>query len=148
MKISSIFFALLCTVLISSCADPESPEQQIRSVLSTIESGIEERSLSNVADNISRDYQDHNGHNKKDIVRIAQWQILKNQNISVLSSIHSIEVNGDIASVELSAASASRGVDLNIEANRLKASSYKFSVVLKNQSGEWKITSLSWKRGW
>jgi len=141
---------LLLTILITGCgsSEPNSPEQQIRSVLTSIEEGVENRSLSQVTALIDDDYRDHKGQTKKEIKRYIQLQILRNQNISILTRVSSIEIEGTSASVELSVATAARGVDLNIEKNRLKADSHKASIVLIETNGEWKVTSSSWKRGW
>jgi len=124
------------------------PEQEIRQTLASIEEGIEQRSLSQVVDHISDDYSDHQGRVKKDIKRLTQLQILRNQNIHLFTRIKSIEINELYASVELSTAMASRGVDLSIAENRLKANSYKSSIVLKNESGDWRVVSTSWQTGW
>jgi len=137
MKRPIIFVALL--FLLSACANNEdvTPEQQIKQTLAAIEQGIEDRSLSQVIDHISDDYSDPYGRNKKNIKGLTQLQILKNQNIVILTRIKSIDIDNGYASVELSAAMTARGIDLNIEENRLKANSYKSSVV-----------SSSWQRGW
>lgn len=141
---------ILSAFCLYACADSEtsSPEQKIRKTLSTIEDGIENRSLSQVIDNISDDYSDHQGRVKKDIKRLTQFQILKNQNIHLFTRIKSIEVNDGYASIELSSAMTSLNIDLSIEANRIKANSYKTSLVLKNESGDWRVISSSWQRGW
>lgn len=141
---------VLMLIVLHACnnSQHDTPEQQIRKVLSSIEQGIEERSLSQVIDHIDDDYKDHHGRIKQDIKRYVQLQILRNQNITVFTRIKSIEIEDIYASVELSAATAARGVDLNIEANRLKADSHKASIVFKNNSEGWQITSSSWQRGW
>ncbi len=140
---------LFISMASAGCNQTQStPEQQIRDTLNSIEQGVEERSLSQAIDNIDDNYKDHQGRTKQDIKRYLQLQILRNQNITILSRIKSIEINQNIASVELSAATAARGTDLTIEANRLKADSHKASIVLKETAGQWKITSSSWQRGW
>lgn len=137
-------------LLMTACgdSDTQTPEQQIKKVLTVIEEGIENRSLSQVIDNISNDYNDPHGRNKKEIKRLTQFQILKNQNIHIFTRIKSIEIDNDYASVELSAAMTSRAIDLTIEKNRLKADTYKASIVLKNESGQWRAISSSWQQGW
>ena len=141
---------ILMLLLLTSCSQTkeDSPEQQIRQVLANIEQGIEDRSLSAVMDNIDDNYNDHQGRTKKDLKRYLQLQILRNQNITIFSKIRSLEVNQQLASIELSAASAARGVDLNIETNRLKADSHRASIVLTETNDGWKVTSSSWNRGW
>jgi len=146
MKIISIAILLL----LAACSETEqtTPEAKIRAVVAQIEEGVEQRSLSQVIDHISDDYSDHKGRDKKSIARMTQLQILRNQNIHILTRIKSINIDNHYASIELSSAMSSRSLDLNIEANRLKADSYRASLALKNESGQWRIISSSWQRGW
>lgn len=135
-------FLILTLFFITACDnDTQTPEQQIKAVIADIEQGIEERSLSQVMEHISDDYHDHKSRSKKDIKRYVQLQILRNQNITILSRVKSLDVQNDIASVELSAAAAARGSELNIAS--VRADTHKASVVLKNDSGDWKVISAS-----
>ena len=135
-------FLILALFFITACDnDTQTPEQQIKAVIADIEQGIEERSLSQVMEHISDDYHDHKGRSKKDIKRYVQLQILRNQNITILSRVKSLDIQNDIASVELSAAAAARGSELNIAS--VRADTHKASVVLKSDSGDWKVISAS-----
>ncbi len=148
----NILFAaiFLLIVLVSGCSsDPDlSPEQQVRDTLAAIETGVEARSLSAIMEHVSENYQDHRGQTKKDVTRLMQLQIIRNQNINIFTRIKSIEINNGVASVELSSAMASRAVDLSIESNRLKADTAKFSLVLTKEGNHWRVQSSSWQRGW
>jgi len=154
MKKTFLIFATFCTLVLSACSgsEPESPEQQVRAVLAAIEEASEQRSLSGMMQHISNDYIDHRGNTNKDVKRLLQIHLLRNQNISVFTRISSLEVNTDsqpqTASVELSAAMAARGVDLSLETNRLKANTHRFSLALTLEGDAWRISSGSWQRGW
>jgi len=142
MKTHCIIFILL---FLTACGgNSDNPEQQVKKVITSIEQGIEEGSLSQVIDHIDDYYIDHNGWTKKDITRYLQLQILRNQNITLLSRIKSIEISQKTASVELAVASAARGTNLTLEENRLKADIHNISIVLNNSSGSWNIVSSSW----
>ena len=147
MQKLAIILGLFCLYACSNNADLD-PEQEIRNTLSSIEKGIENRSLSQVIDHISDDYKDHQGQLKQDIKRLTQFQILKNKNIHLFTRIKSIEIDHPFASVELSTAMASQSIDLSVAENRLKADTYKASIVLKNEGNNWYIVSSSWQRGW
>ena len=137
-----ILFLLFITV--SACNnDNQTPEQHIRFVINEIEAGIENRSLSKVIDHISEDYHDHKSRTKKDIQRYVQLHILRNQSITILSKVQSIDIEGDLASVELSAAAVARGANDN-DALTVKADTHKASLVFKQKSGNWKVISASW----
>lgn len=147
MKYALLFFISL---FITACgsSDSQSPEQQVKAVLSAIEVGVEARSLSQVMEHISENYKDHRGNDKKTVARLMQFQILRNQNINIFTVIKRIEINNKKATVELSAAMAAKEVDLSIESNRLRANAHRFSILLENQDNQWRVHSVSWQRGW
>ena len=140
----------IALLLLTACSESEdvTPQAQIKAIIEQVEEGVEQRSLSQVLNNISETYSDHKGRTKKDIARMTQLQILRNENIHILTRIKFIDVVDSYASVELSSAMTSRALDLNIEANRLKADSYKVSIAFKKEPDQWRIVSTSWQRGW
>lgn len=145
-----IFVNVVLYLLLSACGQEadSSPEQQVRSVISNIEQAAEERSLSGVMEHISEAYRDHQEYGKDDLRRLMQFQFIRNQKISIFSRIQSLNVDGDVATVELSAAMAAREIDLSEEQNRLRANLHSFSLVLKRHDDDWLIDSASWSRGW
>lgn len=145
----SALFVLAALLLAACSSEPDvSPEQQVRDTLEAIEIAVEARSLSGIMEHVSDDYQDHRGQTKKDVARLMQLQIIRNQNITIFTRIKSIDINDGIAGVELSSAMASRAIDLSIESNRLKADTAKFSLVLTKEGNQWQVQSGSWQRGW
>ena len=142
---------LISCLLIMSCSDdPTSPEQQVRNSLSAMEVAAQERSTSDFMRHISDDYFDQHGNDKKAVKRIVQVLFLRNQKINIFSLIKSLEINNGLAEVQLSAAIASREVDLSQESNRLKADTQRFTLTLipnKNKDS-WLIQSADWQRGW
>lgn len=114
-----------------------------------IELAAEARSLKDFMHHISDDYADHQGNDLQAIRRLVQLQYIRNQNIHIFTSISSLDVQDDVATVELSAAMAAREADLLDESTRLKANTYRFSIVLRLAEREaWMVESVSWKRGW
>lgn len=144
-----VLMATLACLFVTACAsDEESPEQQVRNTLQAIELAVEERSTSDLMDHIADDYSDHQGNNKEAIKRLVQILFLRNQSINIFTLVRSFDISDGIAAVELSAAMASRGVDLNLQENRLKADTSGFSIVLQQTGDEWLVQSVSWQRGW
>lgn len=144
------FFALFALIALSNCSSPQtaSPEDQVQAVLNEIKQAVEARSRSKVLEHVSDKYRDHQGKSKDDIGKILQLHFIRNQNINLFTSVHSIEVDGDVASVELSAAMAAQNIDLTVSSNRLRADTARFSAVLMQTDGEWLLTSLGWQKGW
>jgi hypothetical protein len=144
---------LICAALmlgLCACSGEQalSPEEQVTEVLSQIEQAVEARSMSAVMDHIDDNYSDHQGMLKKDLRRIVQMHFIRNQQINLFTRVKSIEIADGLASVELSAAMAARGVDLSQDTNRLRADTHRFSVLLSEQDGSWLVSSVSWQRGW
>ncbi|MFT5574146.1 MAG: hypothetical protein ACI9FR_003083 [Cryomorphaceae bacterium] len=140
--------ALLLVLYGCSGGQELSPEDQVKQVLSQIEQGVEARSMSAVMDHISADYRDHQGMTKEDLTRMVQMYFVRNQQINLFTRIRSIDISDGLASIELSAAMAAHGVNLSQDANRIRADTHKFSVLLSDQNGTWVVSSVSWQRGW
>lgn len=149
-KIKTFSLLVTLSILLIACGDdPTSPEQQVRNTLNTMQEAAENRSMSDFMEHISDRYADHQGNDKDSIRRIIQLLFLRNQSINIFTLIQSIDVQDNIAAVEISAAMAARGIDLTQETNRLKADAHHFSVVLQRvEDSEWEVQSVSWKRGW
>ncbi len=145
-----VTIALLITTLLSGCSngDELSDEDRVRRTLNELETAAESRSLSGMADHISESYKDYEGNDYKRIKQFLQLELIKNQSINIFSDIRELEVIGDSATIELSLAMAGRGVDLSSQESRLRANTYRFSVLMKREENEWKIRSVSWQQGW
>jgi hypothetical protein len=132
------------------CTDQQtlSDEDKIRATLNAMEIAAEERSLSSMIEHVSSSYRDFKGNDYKEIKGLLQLQLIRNQSINIFSNIRELDVIGDSATVEMSVAMASRGVDLSSEANRLRADTHQFSILLVREKTNWKIQSVSWQRGW
>ena len=141
---------LSCLILVACAGDPTSPEQQVRNSLLAMEEAAQERSMSGFMEYISDDYSDLQGNDKDALKRLLQILFLRNQNINIFTLVRSIEINDESATVEISAAMASRDVDLSQETNRLKADTQRFSITLSpNKSNTaWLVQSANWQRGW
>lgn len=148
--IRALITGSLLTLLLAACGSSNinDPETQVRQVLSALEEAAERRSMSDIMDNVSDDYLDHIGQDKKTLARLVQFQILKNQKINIFSLVRSIEINDGLASVELSAAMSARDEDLSSESSRLRADAFRFSILLALEEDDWRIRSVSWKQGW
>ena len=143
--------AVWCACLLAACSgDPEkTPEQAVKDTLRALEVAAEGRTLSGFMEHISEEYEDHQGYTWDDIQRLVQFEYIRNQNIHIFTDIQQLEVDGDIATVELNAAMASRASDLENKAGRLRADTHRFSIILRRDAPEvWKVESVSWQLGW
>ena len=152
MKSKLILIYTLALLLIAACssADPQSPEQRVRHTLELMEQAAEARSVSDFMQHVSDAYTDHQGLAKGDIERIIQLQYLRNQRIHILSQVTDLSVTGDLATVEIATAMASKASDLEGDFNLIKANTHRFSAVFRSpdQQQSWLLESVSWQRGW
>ncbi len=149
-RLTAGYLTLALTLFLAGCgAESElSEEDKVRATLTAIEVAAEARSLSGMIEHVSDSYRDFEGNDTQKIKALLQLQLIKNQSINIFSNIRELEVSADSATVELSVAMASRGSDLSIEENRLRADTHRFSILLKREKEQWKIRSASWQRGW
>ena len=160
MKLYLIFVsALLALSLISACNNvaPQSPEQRVFNTLAAMEQAAEQRSVADFMQYVSEAYTDHQGLSKSDIRRIVQLQYLRNQSIHILSQVTDLKVDGNLASVEIVTAMASKAGDLqaqekrqardvmDIDFSRVKADTHRFSAVFRStdQQQSWLLESVS-----
>jgi len=144
-----------CTVItialmVGACSKQStlSDEDKVRATLTAIEVAAEQRSLSSMVEHVSASYRDYEGNDYKKIKSLMQLELIKNQSINIFSKIRELQIVGDTATVEMSVAMSSRGVDLSSESNRLRADTHRFSILLIREKQDWKIQSVSWQRGW
>jgi hypothetical protein len=138
--------------MLSGCGDsaPESPEARVKLTLELMEQAVEKRSLSDFMQHVSASYKDHQGNSKADIRRLIQLQYFQHQSIHIFTSVHSLNINGNLATIEVSAAMAANQAGVDSEQGRLTADTHRFSLVLKSpdQQQTWLVDSVSWERGW
>lgn len=145
-----ISYVGLLALFSCNSAEPGSPESRLRDTLQSLEEAAEARSLSKFLVHISDDYQDHQGNDKDQIKKIMQLQYIRNQNIHILYKVTDLVIEGDVASVELSAAMAGNEVDLQGDLSNIRADTHQFSIALisPDQQQTWLVESVSWQRGW
>lgn len=145
MRIQIISLCLL--VILSACSSDQtaSPEQRLRAVLEQIEEAVEDRSVSRAMQHVSEDYADHQGLTKEDLARILQVHYIRNQSISLFTSVHSLELDAEIASLEMSVAMAGHGGEPTLLPNGLRADAVSISAVFQDGSAGWQLISMAWQ---
>lgn len=144
------FFCLFIALTLGACSsdEPMSEEQQVRAVLKAMELGAQERSLSAVMLHVSPKYRDSQANNFKAVQQLIQFQFIRNQNINIFSKVRELEVIDNAATVEMSLAMTSGKLDLSDETNRLRADTFRFSLLFIKENNDWLLQSASWQQGW
>jgi hypothetical protein len=130
--------------LLTGCSDDASPEQQVRSVIESMERAAEARDVGDLMEHISASYRDAQGQDRAEASRYARGYFVANQSIHLLTRIESLEFpSPDEARVKLQVAMAGRGGDQG--AASLSADLYDFDVALVHEDGEWKVSYADWR---
>ncbi|MDJ0789551.1 MAG: hypothetical protein QNK05_22385 [Myxococcota bacterium] len=136
---------LWLAVLALACAgDPESPEAQVRRVLTAVEEAAEAGELKTLKNHVSERYQDPQGHDRQSLMAFLTLQVMRQGNRQAVLNIQDISMRSDSrAEVSLGAALASRG-----SAMGLRASVYHVDLDLEKESdGEWRLVWAQWWPG-
>jgi hypothetical protein len=136
-------FALGALVLLAGCSDDASPEQQVRTVIDSIELAAEARDVGDVMEHVSAAYRSADGQDRAETSRYVRGYFVANQSIHLLTRIQSLEFPApDEARLKLQVGMAGR--DGQGAAN-LNADLYDFDVVLVREDGEWKVSYADWR---
>jgi hypothetical protein len=138
--------ALACTglVLLAGCAAENSPEQQVRAVIESMELAAEERDVGDLLEHVSANYRDAQGQDRAEAARYARGYFVVNQSIHLLTRIESLEFPApDEARLKLQVGMAGRGAGQG--GANLSADLYDFDVVLVREDDEWKVSYADWR---
>jgi len=93
--------------MLVACAEPVSDEQQLRDLVARAEQAAEARDASELLELVAPHYTGPGGSHREDLFRMAAGYFLVNQQVYVLTRIHSVTLNPDgTASADLAVAMA------------------------------------------
>ncbi len=142
LAISGIF-------LISSCSqDSNSPEEQIRNMVSSMEAAVEQRSLDSVKELVDSEYSDEWNSSKRAALRALMFYFQGHQSIYLLTRVSNIKLNDDAtaASVTVYVGMAGDPVEKSESLIDLNADLYRFDIKLKKNDDKWLVHSAKWQR--
>jgi hypothetical protein len=136
----------LCAPL--SCArKPDSPDAQVRALVSQAETAAEGRDLAALKQMISPSYGDQLGQDRQAIMQLLAYYFLHNQSIHLLTRVHAIAFpEPKRAEVTLYVAMAGRPIPRVEELAGLRADLYRFEIQASDQgNGDWKVVRAAWR---
>jgi hypothetical protein len=137
---------LLLSCALAGCGDADSPEAQVRKTIDAMEHAAEERSVSGVAEHISREFSDANSRDGKALSQYIRGFFIANQSIHLLTRVSTIQFpTTDEARAQITVAMVGREADA-ANAWNLAGEIYDFDVTFRREDGEWKVTYATWKR--
>jgi len=126
---------------LAACADPASPEQQVRAVIESMETAVEARDVGDLMEHISANYRDAQGQDRAEASRYARGYFLANQSVHLLTRIETLEFPApDEARVKLQVGMAGRAGE-----SGLTADLYDFELALIREGDEWKLSYADWR---
>jgi hypothetical protein len=137
-------FLWVALALLTACADPGSPEQQVRAVIESMETAVEARDVGELMEHMSAGYRDGQGQDRAEASRYARGYFIANQSVHLLTRIQSLEFpSPDEARVKLQVGMAGRAGEPG--AAGLTADLYDFDLALVREDDEWKVSYADWR---
>jgi hypothetical protein len=138
---------LVALVLALGCGRAEeSPEDQVRRVLASLEAAAEARDVGALKEHVSESYRDAQGNDRRAVLAVATGHFMRNQSVYVFSRIAEVEVTepGNARAEALVALAGTPIKDLGA-LPQVRADLYRFDVRLRDEKGAWRVTSAEWQ---
>ena len=150
MKTRPIIALLLVFILpLSGCSrDEDSAESQIRSMLSAMETAIQDRSLDQVKSMVSPEYKDEWHANRRAALRSLLIYFQGHTSIHLLTRVSELLISDDekTATLVVFVGMAGKPIENADYLVALDADLFRFEVELVNNDGDWLVAGSSWQR--
>ena len=147
-QISLVWKFIFCVILaicLTGCSDDISKEDQLAEALDEMQLAAENRKLGDLMEYVSKQYQDEDGRNWKDVRALAQLQFLRNKNLHTYKIIKNINlINENQAEIRLLVAIAGTPISDSDSLFNLRAEMMRFDITFAWQES-WKVTSARWQ---
>ena len=138
-----VVLAGVALALLGGCSKDASPEEQVRSVIESMELAAEARDVGDLMEHVSAAYRSADGQDRAEASRYVRGYFVANQSIHLLTRIETLEFPApDEARVKLQVGMAGRDGQ---GAAALNADLYDFDVALVREDGEWKVSYADWR---
>ena len=141
--------SICCLAVVLACgSDPLSPEEQVRTVIETMEQAAEEGDVSAFKAIVSENYEDPYGHDKRSLAAYVTYHVMRHSHRRFFARVRSVDIrHQDRAEVVVVAAISGRDVSGIEELIGLQADVYKIDLDLDDEGdGDWRVVWAQWKR--
>ena len=133
-------------LLLTGCAEDESPEQQIRDTVDAAADAVERRALTEVKALISPGYQDREQRSRRDLTQLLAGYFFRHKSIHLLTQINRIRFpQPEQAEVLLFVAMAGRPIEDVAQLTAFRARLYRIDLQMVREDGEWLVNSGRWR---
>jgi hypothetical protein len=146
MKRFGMFVFCILITLTLAC-HKESEQDKVKTVITTVQKAAGEKNIKKIIDSLSKTYNDPQGNNYETIRGILIAYFYQYPKISVY--IPNLDASVEGASAKAVFQAVLTGAGTNASASNLLPDTlgvYAFEVLLKKESGDWKVASAKWER--
>jgi hypothetical protein len=136
---------LLCLALACS-GGAETPEDQVRALLASLEESAERKDAGEMKEHVSEGYSDAHGNDQRAVAQLVAFHLLRNQSVHLLTRVQSVEIPapGETRAVVL-VAMAGTEIEGPEALIALRADLYRFELSLADEDGVWRVRSADWR---
>lgn len=129
--------ALAVLVFLTGCADPGSPEEQVRDTILQAELAAEARDMGAIRELVHDEYQDRSGRDRRMLINQVRLYLMARQSLELLVKINEIKFTAnDFAEVDVTAAGL--GLRAGMGGLGLTADGDHYQIDLaKDDDGNW-----------
>jgi hypothetical protein len=133
-------------VVLGACAEPDTPEEQVRALMSAVQTAANESDVGTLRSFVAATYRDSRGNTKDEIDRMIGLQILRGRPY-VLLRVQDLTVDDAThAEIHVLAGMARVPVGGFDELRKAAADIYVFNLTLLDEGkGKWRVTSAQWR---
>ena len=151
---SRVWRAALPVLILAACsADPDSPEAQVRALISRAESAAEKKDIGTLKGLISEGYSGEQGQDRRAVAGLLTYYFLRHQTIHLFTRIQTVEFadpeHANPGSARTSVLVAMAGTPMLVvdDLARLRADLYRFDFdLVREDDGEWRVARAAWSR--
>jgi hypothetical protein len=124
----------------------DTPEDRVRAVIAAIESAAVARDVGAIKSHLSETYKDAQGNDRRTVLGIATGHFMRNKSVYVFSRVREVEIpEPGFARAEAVVALAGTPIRDRDALPEVRADLYRFDVRLREERGEWRVTSAAWQ---
>lgn len=137
----------LAAALATGCAGgADTPEERVRKVIAALEAAAEARDVGALKSHLSETYKDAQGNDRRAVLAIATGHFMRNKTVYVFSRVREVDVpEPGFARAQAVVALAGMPIPDASALPEVRADLYRFDVRLREESGEWRVTSAAWQ---
>ncbi|MGL4575910.1 MAG: hypothetical protein ACRCV9_14090 [Burkholderiaceae bacterium] len=140
IKFAVVVMAALCLLVAAACSR-ESPEAALKGAVDQMQQAAQARDAAGMLKHLADDFvRDSGGMDKSEARRILLATFLRNEKITIATTVREIKIEGNIAKAKINVI-ATGGAGLIPE----RADGWEFTTAWRKDGSSWKLYNAEWK---